>query len=85
MIGDFNFYSITFDNAHPFQGEFEPTTQVFPDGFISSGLSQWVSESTFYRSGNILDLVFTSAIDQIGDVNIDCPIPHCGHYPIVFD
>ena len=59
--------------------------QAFVDAFVSSGLSQWVTESTFFRSGNILDFVFTSAIDRIGNVNIHCPFPHCGHCPIVFD
>ena len=39
----------------------------------------------FLRSGNILDLVFTLTINRIGDVNIHCPFPHCGHCPIVFD
>ena len=72
-------------NAHAFHGDFEPTTQAFVDAFVSSGLSRWVIESTFFRSGNILDFVFTSAIDRIGNVNIHCPFPHCGHCPIVFN
>ena len=55
----------------------------FVDAFVSSGLSQWVTESTFFRSGIILDFVFTSAFDRIGDVNIHC-LPRCGDCPIVF-
>ena len=72
------------DTAHPFQGDFEPTAQAFVDTFVSSGLSQSVAESTFFGSGNILDLVFTSVIDRIGDVNTH-HFPHCGYCPIVFD
>ena len=64
---------------------FERTTQAVVDAFVSSGLSQWVTKSTFFRSGNILDLVSTSAIDRIGEVNNNCLCPHCEHCPIVFD
>ena len=48
LITDFNFPSITWGNAHPFQGDFEPTTQAFVDAFVSFGLSQWLTESTFF-------------------------------------
>ena len=72
-------------DVHPFQGHFESTTQAFVDAFFTSGLSQWVTEFMFFRYGNILNLVFTSAIDRIGDVKIHCPFPDYGHCPIVFD
>ena len=68
LIGDFNWPSINWGNARFFQGDFEPTNQAFVDAFFSSGLSQWVTEFTYFRSGNILNLVFTSAINRIGDV-----------------
>ena len=58
-IRDFNLPSFIFDNARPFQGNFDPTTQALADAFVSSGLSQLVAESTFFLSGNILDMVFT--------------------------
>ena len=67
--------SINLGNAHPIWGDFELAIQAFVDDFILSGFSQWVTESTFLCSGNILDLVFTSAIDLIGDVNIYFPFP----------
>ena len=90
LIGGFNLPSINWDNVHLLQDKkdvenVEPTTQAFIDTFVLSGLSQWVTKSTFLRSGKILDLVFTSAIDRIGDVYIHCPFPHCGHCSIVFD
>ena len=85
LIGYFNLPSIDWSNVHPFQDYFEPSTQAFVNAFVSSGLSPWVTESTFIRSCNILDFVITSAIDWIGDVNIHCAFPHCAHCPIIFD
>ena len=76
---------MTWGNVHPFQGYFEPTTQAFVDPFVLSVMSQWVTESPFFRSGNCFDLVFTSVIDKISNVNINFPFPHCGHCPIGFD
>ena len=85
LIGDFNLPPINYwGNAYPFQGDFEPITQAFVDTFVSFGLSQRVTKFMFLRSGNILYLVFTSAIDRIGNVNIHCPFPHCGHCLNVF-
>ena len=55
------------------------------DSFVSSEVSQWLTEFTFLRSDNILDLMFSSAIDRIGDVNIHCPFFPWGYRPIVFD
>ena len=63
-------HSINWGNVHPSQGDFESTTQAFVDTFVSLG--QWVNESPFLCSGNILDLVFTSTINRIGDVSIHC-------------
>ena len=56
LIGDFNLPSINRGNSHPFLGHFEPTIQALVDALVSSGLSQWVTESTVFRSRNILDL-----------------------------
>ena len=39
LIGDFNLYSINWDNVHPFEGDFKLTTQAFVDAFVSSGLT----------------------------------------------
>ena len=85
LIGDLNLPSTIWSNSHPFQGDFKPTTQPFVVAFASSGLSHWVIECMFFRSGNISDLVFTLAIDPVSDVSIYCPFPHCEHYPIFFD
>ena len=58
---------------------------MFVDSLVSSGFSEWITESTFLRFGKIFDLMLTSAIDRIGNVNIHCPFSHCGHCSIVFD
>ena len=85
MIGDFNLLSTNWGKVHPSQGDFKPTSQAFVDTLVSSGVSQWVIESTFLRSGNILDLGFTSAIDRICDVKLHRHFPHCEHCSIIFD
>ena len=48
LIEDFNLPSINWGNAHTFQDNYEPITQALVDIFVSSGLSQWVTESTFF-------------------------------------
>ena len=48
LIRDFILPSINWDNVHHFQGHFEPTIQAFVDDFVSSGLSQWFTKSTFF-------------------------------------
>ena len=70
FIVDFNLPSINWGNIHRFLGDLEPTTQAFVDAFVSYSLSQWATKSKLFRSGNILYLVLTSAIDRICDVNI---------------
>ena len=40
LIGYFNLPSINWGNVHAFQGDVEPTTQVFIDTYVSSGMSQ---------------------------------------------
>ena len=49
------------------------------------GLTQWVRESTFVSSGNILDLVLTTEEDRIGEVSVLPPFPHCQHSPVYFE
>ena len=62
-----------------------PTDRSFLDVFYSLGLTQWVHEATYPRSGNILDLVLTSEPDRIGLLRVLPPIPGCDHSPTVFD
>ena len=47
------------------------------------GLSQWVKKGTFVGSNNIVDLVFTTELDRIGDVSVFEPFPRCHHCPVV--
>ena len=44
--------------------------QLFLNCFNKAEITQWVSESTFVASGNILDLFLTSETDQVGDVEV---------------
>ena len=48
---------------------------MFVDVFVSLDLSQWAYTATFFRSGNILDLVFTSSDDRVSEVVVLLPFP----------
>ena len=41
----------------------------------SVGLIQWVTEPTYPKSGNILDLLFTTEPDHTGKGEIEQPLP----------
>ena len=43
----------------------------FLDAFDLLGLSQWIAEATFPRSGNILDLILTNEDDRIRHVMVN--------------
>ena len=47
--------------------------------------TQWVCEPTYPRSGNILDLFFTSDTDRVGQVRVLPPLPKCDHCPVIVD
>ena len=64
LIGYFNWSSINWGNANPYQGYFEPTTRMLIDAFISSGLSQWVAESMFFLFWQHLELFLIVCIVQ---------------------
>ena len=83
LLGDFNLPCLTW--SKPSTVQVPPLETSFIDAFSSLGLTQWVSESTFPRSGNILDLVLTSEQDRIGSINVLAPLPGCDHCPVVFD
>ena len=51
LIENFTMPLINWSNVHLFQGDFESTTQAFVDAFVSAGLSQWATESTFFLIG----------------------------------
>ena len=47
------------------------------------GLNQWVLEGTFHPSETILDLIFTSDHDVVGEVSVLPPLPGCHHSPVI--
>lgn len=78
LLGDFNLPSITWNSNEPCGGSPSLADVKFLDVFNTLGLTQWVSESTFPRSGNVLDLVLTTEQDRVGRV-VDPPPPGCDH------
>ena len=83
LVGDFNLPSIIWDTDPP--SATNPIDRAFLEAFTSLGLTQWVNEATYPRSGNILDLVLTSETDRIGLVQVLPPIPGCDHSPTEFE
>ena len=87
ILGDFNLPSITWSTIEQCQpaSPVPPMESIFLETFNSIGLIQWVSESTYPRSGNTLDLIFTSQFDCMGKVEVSQPQPSCDHCPVLFD
>ena len=86
VIGDFKLPGLNWGScggALADQGS--PMERQFFDTFNSIGLTQWVNDTTFPRSGNILDLLLTTEPDRVGDISIEPPFPGSDHCPIVFD
>ena len=83
-MGDFNLPSINWSHSYPLSLEYDPLTTLFTNCFNQLGLHQWIKVPTFTRSNNILDLVFTTEPDRIGDVRSISPLPGCDHIPMVF-
>ena len=84
LLGDFNLPNIDLtikDSA----AQASPIERMFIDVFISLGLTQGVKESTFPRSGNTLDLIFTSDSDRAGKVQVLDPLPGCDHCPTMIE
>lgn len=88
LLGDFNLPSIRWCNQQPL-GTPLGDDEMFLDMFTTLGLTQWVSEATFLRSGNMLDLILTSEQDRVGRAEVHPPPPgsdHCSLYcEYVFD
>ena len=84
IFGDFNLPELDWSQQDCLFADYPPRVQSFVDVFISLGLTQWVTEATFWRSGNILDLILTSEEDRVGSVDVLPPYPSCGHLAIVF-
>ena len=82
VTGDFNLPSIEWCVIPPTATS--SSDCKFLDTFTSLGLTQWVKEPTYPRSGNILDLILTSEPDRIGAARVLAPLPGCDHSPTDF-
>lgn len=81
LLGDFNLPSIHWGSVLQCGG-LTFTDVQFCNCFISLGLTHWATEPTFLTSGNILDLVFTSECNRMGEIKVFPPFPNCGYRPI---
>ena len=84
VIGDLNLPNVSWHSKTSAQGS-SALERLFMDVFVSLGLTQWVSEPTFPRSGNTLDIVLTSEEDRVGGILVMPPLPGCDHCPVLFD
>ena len=89
IMGDFNLPTLYWDHLFQTLGATSLADNRFIDLFITLGLTQWITEPTFPRSGNILDLILTTEHDRVGEVRVQPPPPGCDHCSIhctyVFD
>ena len=84
ILGDFNLPSLAWDSDNLFDNLY-PTDRLFLETFLSLGLTQFVRQSTFPRSGNILDLILATDPDQVGMIEVFPPLPGCDHCPTLCD
>ena len=79
LIGDFNLPTIKWSSELQLSRSMSSSDSRFLDAFNALGLTQWIVESTFPRSGNILDLILTTETDRISEVAVNPPPPGCDH------
>ena len=75
LLGDFNLPSIKWNTPDPGAEYLSPLDRSFYEMFLLSGLTQFVLEGTFFPSGNILDLVFSSDSESVVDCSVLAPFP----------
>ena len=86
IVGDFNLPDINWSSVTSISLHRESSLPgSFLELFRSCGLIQWVTQPTYPRSGNTLDLLLTTDHDRIGDVCTEAPLPACDHCPVLFD
>ena len=84
LLGDFNLPSIRWDIEDGDNMMYNtPVGRQFKDCFNVCGLTQYVKFATYFPSGNILDLMFTSDPDRMVEVCSLPPLPNCYHCPVV--
>ena len=84
IVGDLNLPTINWVHDDQAVG-CSALDRVFLEVFLSLGLTQWVREPTFPRSGNILDIVLTTEPDRVGTLDVLPPLPSCDHCPTSFE
>ena len=82
ILGDFNLPSLDWASPDDTLRAASASDVRFLDLFDSLGLTQWITEPSFPRSGNILDLILTSDNDRTGEVAVNPPPPGCDHCSI---
>ena len=82
VLGDFNLPTLSWKSSDPTLHA-SPIDRQGYEVFITLGLTQWVSEPTFPRSSNILDLVLSTEADRMGSIQVLPPLPGCDHCPVV--
>ena len=82
LLGDFNLPSLNWSLPGDVLRSASASDTRFIDLFDLLGLTQWINEPTFPRSGNILDLILTNESDRMGDVVVRAPPPGCDHCSI---
>lgn len=82
LMGDFNLPSIKWNHEFPGVG-LSLTDSLFYESFISLGLTQLITESTYFPSGNILDIILISDSERFGEATVLPPFPSCGHSPVM--
>ena len=86
IIGDFNLPGITWaSHVYGHTNQAPPMERLFVDAFNLLGLTQWITDITFPRSGNTLDLLFTTEPDRVGDISVQPPLPGTDHCLIMYD
>ena len=86
LLGDFNLPNVCWRASDQLPtGSVSSAENKFLEAVNSVGLIQWVTEPTYPKSGNILDLLFTTEPDCIGKVEIEQPLPACDHCPVIFE
>ena len=87
MLGDFNLPNICWSSTDelPVASSVPPAETRFLDAVNSVCLVQWVTEPTYPRSGNTLDLLFTTEPDYIGKIEVLEPLLGCDHCLFLFE
>ena len=81
--GDFNLPSLRWDQPNLQSYYIYPLDLRFYDVFTTIGLTQIVSQGTFFPSGNVLDLCLVSFPDRVGSCNVLPPLPSSRHCPVL--